>query len=410
MTKVAVWAAAAIPCGALVVAGCGESGPQVGDEPLGWTGPVEAREVRQWSRESMDTVPRWTVSESPTLVMVPDSTAEVVYGPGGKVLNRIEQQRYPERAVFLPDRRIVLAYYLASPDSILLHFLDPATGTDAPIVAPRADDGEDLNWGHTGGLAVHDDGIVLLADNAPVGSRRRGSDIWYVDLEGRFTRPASKVNVEGWLFGAFADGSVVIQGRSKQVDTTLVSPVMSVLPLAAGSESSDAHRAGVLFAMGAPGDPARGYETLAGWSHNPGRTMALAGDTIWIVPTERPELLAVHRAGDVVFRIEWDAGDRGGIPAGAPDYWEGAERLPAAASLMAGTDELIYVQRWTVRNDRPVRGPEWLVFSPAGELVARLEVPSAWRVLAFGNGALVAVVYVESDYGEVHVYTFDGAE
>ena len=408
MRKVAVWAAAAIPCGALVVTGCGDSGPQVEEGPLGWNGPVEAREVRQWSRESMDTVPRWTVAESPTLVMVPDSTAEVVYGRDGEVLRRIEQQRYPEGAAFLPDGRIVLAYFLASPDSILLHFLDPATGTDKPIVAPKGDDGDDLHWGHTGGLAVHGDGIVLLADNAPVGGRRRGSDIWYVDLDGRFTRPSAYVNVEGWLFGAFADGRAAVMERWNRVDTTLVSPVVSILPLEAGSEPSDAHRAEVLFSVATRGDPIHWYETPARWSVHPRRATALAGERFWIVPTDRPELFAVHRSGEVVLRIEWDAGDRS-LPAGAQDYWEGAEHLPVVAELMAGTDGLVYVQRWAVRDDRPVRGPEWLVFSSAGELVARLEVPSAWRVLAFGDRALVAVVYVDGDFGEVRVYALDGA-
>lgn len=407
MTKVAVWARVAIPYGALVVTGCGDNSPQVGDEPIGWNRPVEAREVRQWSAQSMDAAPRWTVAESPTLVMVPDSTVEVTYGRSGEVLNRLEQQRYPEGAAFLPDGRIVLAYFLATADSILLHFLDPATGTDTPVVAPKGEDGEGLHWGHAGGMTVHDTGIVLLADNAPVGSRRRGSDIWYVDLEGRFTRPSSRVNVEGWLLGAFTDGSVAILGRSNRVDTTLVSPVVSVLPLAAGSKPSDAHRAEVLFSVATRGDPARGYEALAVWSLHPGRATALVGERFWIVPTDRPELLAVHRSGEVVLRIDWDAGDRS-LPAGAQDYWEGAERLPTVAEVMAGADGLVYVQRWTVHDDRPVRGPEWLVFDPAGDLVARLDVPSAWRVLAFGHGALVAVVYVEGDIREVHVYTLDG--
>lgn len=51
---------------------------------------------------------------------------------------------------------------------------------------------------------------MLLDNNAPMDSWRRGSDIWYVDLEGRFTRPSSYVNVEGSLLGAFADGSLAV--------------------------------------------------------------------------------------------------------------------------------------------------------------------------------------------------------
>ena len=36
----------------------------------------------------------------------------------------------------------------------------------------------------------------------------------------------------------------------------------------------------------------------------------MAGDTIWIVPTERPELVAVARSGEVLLLVEWEAGDR----------------------------------------------------------------------------------------------------
>ena len=408
MRRFSIFPTAAIVWTVLAAAGCGGGGPQAGDEPLGWSGPVEAREVRLWSAESLEAAPRWTVAEPPAMVMVPDSAAEVVYGRSGEVLHRSERQRYPERAAFLPDGRVVVAYFVASSDSILLHFLDPVTGTDTPVVAPTADDGADLHWGHTGGLGILDDGIVLLADNAPVGTRRRGSDIWYVDLEGRFAEPPSSVGAQGSLLGSFADGSLAIMGRFNRVDTTLVASVMAVLPVEVGMEPSDAHRVEALFSVGTRGDPARGYEGLAGWSHHPGRTTALAGETLWTVPTDRPELFAVDHSGEVALRIEWDAGDRS-VPAGAADFWEGAERIPAAAHLLIGTDGRVYVQRWTVSDDRPVRGPEWLVFNQAGELLSRLDVPSNWRVLAFGHSALVAAVYTDSSFQEVRLYALDGA-
>lgn len=127
------------------------------------------------------------------------------------------------------------------------------------------------------------------------------------------------------------------------------------------------------------------------------------------VPAERPELLAVHRSGEVILRAEWNSGDRS-IPPAAPDFREVAERFPAAAGLQIGTDGLVCVQRWTVRDDRPVRGPGWLVFSSDGDLVARLEVRSAWRVLAFGDRAPVAAVYVGDNFQEVRVYSLDGVE
>lgn len=74
-------------------------------------------------------------------------------------------------------------------------------------------------------------------------------------------------------------------------------------------------------------------------------------------------------------------------------------------SRKGGTDGLIYVQRWAVRDGAPYPGPEWLVFSPEGELVARLDLPLGWRVLAFGNrAAVVGVASDETGLGEVHVY------
>ena len=43
-----------------------------------------------------------------------------------------------------------------------------------------------------------------------------------------------------------------------------------------------------------------------------------------------------------------------------------------------------------VQGGYPVRGPEWLVFNPAGDLLGRVTIPRDLRVLAFGvNSALV---------------------
>lgn len=54
----------------------------------------------------------------------------------------------------------------------------------------------------------------------------------------------------------------------------------------------------------------------------------------------------------------------------------------------------------------PVMGPEWLVFSPAGELVARFELPmERWAVSAFGVGSLVAMgINAETGLQEIRVY------
>ena len=80
------------------------------------------------------------------------------------------------------------------------------------------------------------------------------------------------------------------------------------------------------------------------------------------------------------------------------------ERFPAANRLLIGTNGLIYVQRMVWGDNRPLRGPEWLVFSPAGELVARLDIPRKLEVLAFGPASVVAQDRNEAAVWEVGVY------
>lgn len=165
----------------------------------------------------------------------------------------------------------------------------------------------------------------------------------------------------------------------------------------------------VLFKTAAPKDPANARRP-ASWAHRPRFTSAVAGDTIWIVPTEKPVLLAVHRSGDILLEVEWEAGDRS-IPQEDADFWDGAARFPSAASLRIGTDGFVYVQRWTVREGRVLRGPEWLVFGQAGELLARLDVPGPSTVLAFGDGAVVVRTRnEETRVQEIRVYEIRKSE
>ena len=59
-------------------------------------------------------------------------------------------------------------------------------------------------------------------------------------------------------------------------------------------------------------------------------------------------------------------------------------------------------------------GPEWLVFGPAGELLARLDVPGRFpstEVLAFGDGAVVARTRnEETGVQEIRVYAIRKSE
>ena len=66
---------------------------------------------------------------------------------------------------------------------------------------------------------------------------------------------------------------------------------------------------------------------------------------------------------------------------------------------------------WGFEGSQPVYGPEWLVFSPAGELVARLDVSLGLRVLGFGDGVMLATGYNgETRLFEVYVYELTRAE
>ncbi len=337
----------------------------------------------------MDSVARWTIGDEPVFVTVPDSADRAMFRTTEK------HQRYVNEATVLRDGRVVLLYGLFAPDSILLHVCDPASGEEVLIPAPV--DGRPPAWGHANMIA-HDGQIILRDNNRPPRIHRVPEAQLQADRRGGFSRPPSQVDVAviprvdqaGILLGAFPDGSLVVVSEARTTDTTIVWSTVAVRPAEIAGGPSDAPAHETLFETASPTDPSdRGMP--ASWAHQPRFTSAVAGDTIWIVPTERPELLAVHRSGDVLLRVEWHAGDRS-LPRRAAETRAGPERFPAAARLRKGADGLIYVQRVSARGDRLRRGPEWLVFSPAGELVARLDIPGRWpatEVLTFGDGAVV---------------------
>lgn len=371
-----------------------------GDDPLGWGEPVEAREVRQWSRESLDAAPRWNVAETPTLVIVPDSVESVEYGSSGEIIMRTEHQRYTAGAAFLPDGRVVLRYATSPSDSILLHLLDPATGRETRVRAPTGADGQRLRWSEFG-MDRHGRGIVLVGNNRPWEEEpRSGADVWFADETGAFVHPRSHVTTSGVLVGALGDGSLVFAGDSEESDSLFIKRILAVRPVRADAEPSPHHRAETLFttAVRRDSDGRPGSQPIF-------TTTAVAENTIWIVPTERPELWAVRPSGDVELKVEWEAGDRSAPPR-TPGPLEQEESPPAAAFVRIGLDGLIYVQLWTVLDGRSVPGPEWLVFTPKGELAARLQVPVEWSwVYAFGEESLVAVGTNEATgLREVRVY------
>lgn len=401
-------AIAATAVGLVLVAGaCRGDDVRVGQAPLGWDGTTEATELRPWMAESLESATRWRVAEEPVFELVLDSVRYRFTGMG---------QRYASEATFLPDGRFVVLYSLSDlldPDSLLLQILDPESGEETRIPAPRGEGDQPLSWVHFS-LALHDGDILLTGDNQPPLSRRQGADVWRADGRGRFIRPPSYTSTSGSLLGVFPDGTLVLAGRSGSTDTTIVWSTMAVEPLAVGDDPSESDAGDVLFTTAVLRDPTIAHAvTPMPFAHQAHRTTAVSGDTIWIVPTEKPELLAVHRSGRIVLKVEWEAGDRS-IPEGVASAPEGLERFPAATDLGVGADGLIYLERVVVHEGRPRRGLEWLVFSPAGGLVARLDVPerlASMAVLAFGDGALVARARdAETGLQEVRVYRFSKSD
>ena len=210
----------------------------------------------------------------------------------------------------------------------------------------------------------------------------------------------------------FPDGSLVVAGTIEpgSVDARLVSAIMSVPAAAAGNEPMSSHEPELLFLTAIPRDPTLPYRYNypARFAHFPWHTSGVAGDTIWTVPTERPKLLAVDRSGEVLLKVQWETGDRT-IPPGADAFGRGAERYPAARSLEIGADGLIHVQETILRDGYLAGSPEWLVFSPVGELLARLVIPGGQDVLALGDGVVVTTGMNEvSGAGEVRYYELTG--
>ncbi len=400
-------------CGLVVLSsGCSDPGPgadaEVPDAPLGWDGSVEAEEVRVWDGESLAMSSRWRVSSQPEYSMVLDSVDLIIAGRTSRI------PRFVTEGVFLSDGRVALIYSTggsSQPDSLLLHFIDPASGEEVGIPAPRGEAGAFLDW-VSFSMAAIGQGFVLVGDNTDYSGsvrpmKRTVQDVWFADRDGGFTRPPSYVDVDGGLLGTFADGSLVMWTRPVTVDTAIVTRIVAAQATQGLPHGAEGEPGEVLFTTANRRNPDR-HEVRASWTSHPANVTVVAGDTIWVLPTGRPELVAVHRSGDVLLMVEWDAGDRSVPPGAPPDFWKGAERFPAAAELQLGADGLLYVERWTVLDHRgPMRGPEWLVFSQAGDLVARLDVPLGWRVLEFGHEEVLVVASENDGPDEVRIHAIE---
>ena len=162
-------------------------------------------------------------------------------------------------------------------------------------------------------MVAVEEGFVLVGDNfshprARRRIRRSGLDVWHADRDGRFTRPPSYVNVDGGPLGMSADGSLVMWTYPETSDTTIVTEIVCVATQVS-SRVAEGQQAEVLFRIANPRDPDR--HEFRNLDLAPGARNGIAGDTIWVLPTERPELVAVHPSGGV---CSWLSGMRGTAP------------------------------------------------------------------------------------------------
>ena len=353
-------------------------------------GPAEDMVQKYWSSESIAATSRAVLVAAPMFVLVPEMMGEAMRSHTGETVGR---QRLVADAEFLADGRVVLLYRVSHGDSVLLHFLDLANG----------DDREALDWSKAS-MVTGNHGVVVVGGNPVFGGgtgtvRARTQRIWQVSREGRFLRPPSSVGF-GEVFGVSPDGSIVMW----QLGLTAITAVHTAKawhPVEDGVGQFGAYQPRTVFSIAVPRDTAIGV----GWwgAHDATRTAAVVGERIWIVPTERPELMALDDAGRVTLKVEWDAGDRD-IPLGVGRRSSGVARFSAAAGLIVGADGLVYVQRWTLDNERPVRDPEWLGFSQAGELARRVHIPSHLSVLAIDDGLVVVWARNREGLQEVRVH------
>lgn len=368
--------------------------------------------MRSWSEAVIAQAPWWTLAEAPVGIVVPDSTET----RDGRLV-----QRYVSAGTLLADGNVALLLAGSAgltrvivTDSTLQNIRD---ANDPDGVRHDRISAMSQGWGYSwleGGKSYRFGAQVLLGDFVLEFDRGRGRrgpfEMLRMDHGGRFTGPPVRIpRIDGVWRGVFRDGSLLFAGPFEEVpgvDSVISTPFRIVRTPSPSEVPDDRASQQVLFTTGVLRDPGKTHVPVPlPLAHSAGFTVAVSGDTIWVVPSERPELVALDRSGEVLLRVEWDAGDRT-VPAGLP-AWERLKRFPAASALVAGSDGRIYVQRYSLQRGYPVRGPEWLVFSPAGDLFGRVVIPRGLRVLAFGTNTVLVTGSSDAGVDEVRLHTLE---
>ena len=362
--------------------------------------------MRSWSEADIARAPSLTLSESAVGSVVPD-TAET---RDGRLV-----QRYVSAGTLLAGGKVALLLAgSAGPTRVIVTdsaLQDIRDANDPDGVRHDRVPAMRQGWGYSwleGGKSYRFGAEALLGDFVLEFDRGRGRrgpfEMLRMDHGGRFTGPPVRIpGIDGVWRGVFRDGSLLFAGAFEEVpgvDSVISTPFRIVRAPSASEVPGDRASQQVLFTTGVLRDPGKTHAPVPlPLAHSAGFTVAVSGDTVWVVPSERPELVALDRSGEVLLRVEWDGGDRT-IPAGLT-AGPGPRRFPAASALMAGSDGKIYVQR------RSVQEFQWLVFSPAGDLLGRVVVPRGIRVLAFGTNT--ALIKGTSDAGvdEVRLHTLE---
>ncbi len=383
--------------------------PSPGDqglELLGWEGPPEAHAVRSFSEAAIAQAPLLALAEAPVGIVVPDSTET----RDGRLV-----QRYVSAGTLLADGNVALLLAGSAgltrvivTDSTLQNIRD---ASDPDGVRHDRIPAMSQGWGYSwleGGKSYRFGAQVLLGDFVLEFDRGRGRrgpfEMLRMDHGGRFTGPPVRIpRIDRVWRGVFRDGSLLFAGPFEEVpgvDSVISTPFRIVRTPSPSEVPDDRASQQVLFTTGGLRDPGKTHAPVPlPLAHTAGFTVAVSGDTVWVVPSERPELVALDRSGEVLLKVEWEAGDRT-VPAGLT-AGPGPRRFPAASALMAGSDGRIYVQR------RSVEEFQWLVFSPAGDLLGRVVIPRGLRVLAFGTNTVLVKGTSDAGVDEVRLHRLE---
>ena len=379
--------------------GCGGSG-EGESQPTYQDGGVFS--AHEYSAEQLNASPQWNLATEPTL------TLGSVDGEEAFRFFRITD------AIRLGDRVIVL------------------DGGSAELRVFHADGTHLLTSGGSGegpGEFLFPNRLLFLARDSVAVWDSRLRRVSFFDSGGTFDRAVQIVgNFQNPdLVAVFLDGSFLF------TDLRIVMPSSGVqnVPLIAlryGPEGLLAdtlgiHSAGkITRSSEPPGYVAELFQSIS-W---------LAGDreTYWVTNGEEPALLRQNAAGDTLAAIRWEAGGRqvsvqhvaahfGNLLTNSTSessrrrirniqaHTPVASQFPAADRLLVAQTGHVWVRCFKPPIEETPQ--DWIIFTPSGKLVGRIQLPRTLRVLDLGGNHVLGVIRDEADVEFIQLFRIENA-